>query len=348
MSRPLCRKLGLAVPLVQAPMAGGATTPALVAAVSGAGALGSLAAAALTPAGMVSEVAAIRALTDRPFAINLFVQDTPQPDTASLDAALARLAPWHAGLGLPAPGLPDKWCEPFAEQLETLIALQPAAASFTFGILTVGQVARLRAAGIMVVGTATSLAEGLAWQAAGADAVCAQGEEAGGHRGTFLGEQSDSLTPMLALTRQLAGALEIPVIAAGGMMDGHDMAAALAAGAQACQLGTAFLRCPESGISAPWKQALAEAPAGSTRLTRAFSGRLARGVVNGYMQAMADFEAAAPAYPLMNALTGPLRAAAARQSRAECLSLWAGTGVHRAQALPAAQLVASLAAGCAC
>lgn len=342
MSAARWQQLQLKLPVIQAPMAGGATTPQLAAAVGEAGGLGFLAGALLSPAQIREEAGKIRALSDKPFGINLFVQGRPQPNPAELALALDLLKPWHAELGLDAPAAPDSFCQPFDEQLEAVLELKPAVASFTFGILDAAQMRALGDAGILVVGTATNLAEGLAWAALGADAVCAQGREAGGHRGTFIGEQRQSLRPMLSLAYELAQNLPLPVIAAGGIMHGRDIAAAMRHGAVACQLGTAFLRCPESGISPLWKQALATAKPGSTQLTRAFSGRYARGLDNRYMEEMAQWQDRLPAYPVMNALTGAMRAAAAKAGRSELMSLWAGEGVADARELPAAELIARL------
>lgn len=340
----LWQRLQLKLPVIQAPMAGGATTPQLVSAVCEAGGLGFLAAAMLSPEQIRQEAARIRARTRQPFGINLFIQNDPAPSAAELEAVLSMLRPWHAELGLAAPTAPERFCQPFEAQWQALLAARPAVASFTFGILTPEQVRALQAENILVIGTATNLAEGLAWAEAGADAVCAQGREAGGHRGTFIGEQPQSLRPMLSLVYELAQNLPLPVIAAGGIMNGREIAAAMRHGAQACQLGTAFLRCPESGISATWKQALAQAKAGDTCLTRAFSGRYARGLSNRYIGGMARCQEQLPAYPVMNALTGPLRAAAAQAGRSDLMSLWAGEGVAEARELPVAELMAQLQA----
>ncbi|POZ61099.1 NAD(P)H-dependent flavin oxidoreductase [Chromobacterium alticapitis] len=344
MPAALWQRLQLKLPVIQAPMAGGATTPQLVSAVCEAGALGFLGAAMLSPEQIREDAARIRARTSQPFGINLFVLDDPAPDAAVLREALESLRPWHAELGLKPPTAPGRYCQPFDEQLQALIELRPAAASFTFGILTAQQMAELRAADILVIGTATNLAEGLAWMELGADAVCAQGREAGGHRGTFIGEQRESLRPMLSLVYELAQNLPVPVIAAGGIMNGRDMAAAMRHGAQACQLGTAFLRCPESGIPELWKLALARAKAGDTCLTRAFSGRYARGLSNRYIEDMARCQERLPDYPVTNALTGPLRAAALKAGRADMMSMWGGEGVAEARELPVAELIAQLLA----
>ena len=341
MTSSLLQRLGIALPIIQGPMTG-SDTPALAAAVSAAGGLGMLGCGMRSPAAMAEAAAAVRQQTDRPFGMNLFVQATPTPDEATVQTAMERLAPLYAELGL-QPQRPTQWCEDFAAQFEALLALRPAVASFTFGILDAAQVARLHAAGCLVVGTATTVAEARAWAGVGVDAVCASGTEAGGHRGPFLGDFAAREVGTLALVPQCVDAVDIPVIAAGGIMDGRGIAAAQALGAQAVQMGTAFLACPESGIGPAYRQALAQAQDTDTRLTRVFSGRPARGIVNAMMEALAAEEDRVPAYPVQNALTGALRRAAAAQGRTSHLSLWAGQGVAAVRPLPAAQLVALLA-----
>lgn len=337
------RAFGMSVPVVQAPMAGGATTPELVAAVSNAGALGSFAAATLAPAAIAAGVARIRALTGRPFCVNLFVLRPKAPDPAALGRALALLAPLHAELGIESPQVPPRFCEDPRAQFEALVECAPALASFAFDVLDAKDVERLHARGCKVAGTATNVAEARAWEAAGADFVCAQGMEAGGHRGTFIGRYEDSLIGTMALVPQIVDAVKVPVLAAGGIMDGRGVAAALALGAAAAQMGTAFLDCAESGIHPAWKDALRNAGDTATALTLAFSGRMARGVANDYMRRMAAVQHEVPAYPVQNALTGALRAAAAREGNAQYMSLWAGQGVAALRSLPAAELVSRLA-----
>lgn len=339
---PFFDRLGIALPIVQGPMTG-ADTPALAAAVSGAGGLGTLGCGMRSPAAMREAAAEVRRLTARPFGMNLFVQDAPAPDEATVREALARIAPLYADFGL-TPTVPAQWCEDFAAQFEALIEARPAVASFTFGILTAAQVERLhREAGSVVVGTATTVAEARAWEAVGADAVCASGVESGGHRGTFLADFESSQVGTLALVPQCVDALGIPVIAAGGIMDGRGIAAARALGADGVQMGTAFLVCPESGIGPAYRAAMAQARETDTRLTRVFSGRPARGIVNATMQRLADAESAVPAYPVQNALMGSLRRAAAAQGQSGAIALWAGQGVAAARPVPAADLVALLA-----
>ena len=342
MNHDLLARLGLPFPIIQGPMTG-SDTPRLAAAVSAAGGLGFLGCGMRSPAAMREAADAVRAATDRPFGMNLFVLDTPTPDDAEVAAAIQRLAPLYARFGL-QPEPPARWCEDFGAQFEALIQARPAVASFTFGILSSAQVRRIKMdAGSYVIGTATTPAEALAWQEAGADAVVASGLEAGGHRGTFLGDWDGSQIGTMALVPACVDALDIPVIAAGGIMDGRGITAALALGAQAVQLGTAFLACPESAITPAQRSAMAGAQASDTRLTRIFSGRPARGIINDAMRALAPHEADIPAYPIQNALMGPVRRAAAQAGDAEYIALWAGQGVGAARALAAGALAQALA-----
>ena len=331
-------RFGLRVPLVQAPMAG-ATTPAMVAAVCEAGAMGSVAAAYLAPEAIEAQLRETRRLTSRPFAVNLFAPCVePVVTPAELALALDELRPWRERLGLGPAGAPPR-VERFEEQFEAVMRSPPAALSFCFGLIPPAAVARCRAAGTAVIGTATSAAEARALEESGADLVCAQGAEAGAHRGTFDARAAPPEIGTLALLSQVASAVRVPVIAAGGIMDGRGILAALSLGAVAAQLGTAFLRAPESSIPQVHKDALARAAAGSTVVTRAFSGRPARGLANRFTR---EVRSPAP-FPLQNALTREIRQAAAARGDAEALSLWAGEGAALARALPAGELVRQLA-----
>lgn len=331
-------------PVWMAPMAGEAASAALVAAVSAGGGFGQLGAAYLAPA-RIGEVAAdIRARTDRPFGINLFCPQAWLRDDDALDAYLQRLAPWHAELGLPAPARPARFEEDFDAQLEATIAARPSVISFVMGDPGVARVAALQAQGFKVLGTATQVAEGLMLQASGVDAVIAQGFEAGGHRGGFLGSPEGALIGTMALVPQLVDALDIPVIAAGGIADARGVAAAQALGASAVTVGTAFLLVDECPLSPAYRTALRAACDADLTLTRAFSGRLARGVANRVTRELDGVPL--PAFPQPNAASRPLRQAAARAGQADFISLWAG------QALPlnrtpgsAAALVAALTQG---
>ena len=331
-------------PIWMAPMAGEAASAALVAAVSAGGGFGQLGAAYLSPERIAEVAADIRARTDRPFGINLFC---PQPwlrDDEALDAYLARLAVWHAELGLPAPVRPERYEEDFEAQLQAVIAARPAVISFVMGDPGVARVAALKAQGFKVVGTATQVSEGLMLQASGVDAVVAQGHEAGGHRGGFLGTAEGALIGTMALLPQLVDALDIPVIAAGGIADARGVAAAQVLGASAVTVGTAFLLADECPLSPAYREALLAAGDGDSTLTRAFSGRLARGVANRVTRELDGV--ALPAFPQPNAASRPMRQAAAKAGRADFISLWAGQALplNRAPG-PAAALVAALHRG---
>ncbi|MDR7270311.1 nitronate monooxygenase [Pelomonas saccharophila] len=331
-------------PIWMAPMAGEASSAALVAAVSAGGGFGQLGAAYLAPARIVEIAADIRARTDQPFGINLFC---PQPwlrDDTALDAYLARLAAWHTELGLPAPTRPERYEEDFDAQLEAAIAARPAVISFVMGDPGVARVAALKAQGFKVIGTATQVGEGRVLQASGVDAVVAQGYEAGGHRGGFLGRAEGALIGTMALVPQLVDALDIPVLAAGGIADARGVAAAQALGASGVTVGTAFLLVDECPLSPAYRAALLAATDADSTLTQAFSGRFARGVANRVTRELEGV--ALPAFPQPNAASRPLRQAAAKAGQADFISLWAG------QALPlnrapgtAAQLVAALSKG---
>ena len=338
----LLARLGIAHPVIQAPMGGGAPAPELVAAVANVGGLGSLGAAYLAPDQIADAVRRVRALTDKPFNVNLFAGGRQAGAPADPGPMLALMAEIHAALGLPPPSLPVLPPDPFPAQFEAVLEARPPVFSFTFGIPGKDALARLRAHGIAILGTATTTDEARLLAEAGVDGIVAQGAEAGAHRGTFAGPFEAAMVPTLDLVRAMRAAVSVPVIASGGLMDGGDMAAAMAAGAAACQLGTAFLTCPESTAPEAHKRAILAAGRDTTVITRAFSGRPARGLPNAFIARLEGKETAILPYPLQNALTRAMRAAAGTQGRGEFLSLWAGTGVARARALPAGELVARL------
>ena len=333
-------------PIIQAPMAGGITTVELIGAVCDAGGLGSLGAGAMSADAIIATAAAIRRRTARPFGINLFVLEPVAPDMTQVLRAVALLAPLRIRLGLEPWQPPSRYCEDFAAQFAALVACAPPLASFTMGILTRPQVAALQSAGSLVMGTATNVAEARAWQAVGADCVCVQGAEAGGHRGTFIGRCEDSLTGLVALVPQVVSAVTVPVVAAGGMMNGAGVAAALMLGAQAAQLGTAFLVTDEARIAPPWRARLLAAVGDETCVTRVFSGRGARALRNAFVDEFESVAAQLPDYPVHNALTQPIRAAAAQAGDAELLSMWAGQGAALCRPMGAAQLLQTLVREC--
>jgi nitronate monooxygenase len=338
------RRLGVELPIIQAPMGGGPSTPELVAAVSNAGGLGSLGAPYLTPQQILDAVRRVRELTDKPFAVNLFAGAYQTENAIDPAPMLTLLGEVHAALGLAPPLLPVLPPDPFAAQLAAVLEARPPIFSFTFGIPKPQEIARLRAQDITIVGTATTVAEARVLEAAGIDGILAQGSEAGAHRGTFSGRFEDAMVPTLELVRGIARTVALLVAASGGLVDGADIRAALEAGATAAALGTAFLACPESGASETYKRAVLAARTDTTVITRAFSGRPARGIANAFIKRMRNHEGAILPYPLQNALTRAMRAAAAERGESGFLSLWAGTGVARARALPAGELVSVLAA----
>ncbi len=339
----LTRRLGITHPIIQAPMAGGATTIELVTGVCEAGGAGFVAAAYSTPAQIADFCRGVRERTRRPFGINLFAPLPIPAPPDDLRPAFERLVPFHAELGIAPPSLPGSVAESFDAQLAAALAGGAAYFSFTFGILPREALTAIKAAGMFVIGTATTVEEAVALESAGVDAVVAQGSEAGAHRGSFAVDFAAAMIGTIALVPQVVRAVRVPVIASGGIMNGEGIAAALALGASAVQMGTAFLTCHESGVPESYKRAVLGAREHETRVTRAFSGRPARGIVNRAMEEIErDAESILP-YPLQNALTRPLRVGAARQDRAEFLSLWAGQGLRLARREPAGELMRRLA-----
>ncbi|MGW2723898.1 nitronate monooxygenase [Streptomyces sp. NPDC001492] len=331
-------------PIVQAPMAGGVSVPHLAAAVCEAGGLGFLAAGYKTADGMYQEIKQLRGITHRPFGVNLFM---PQPDSADPGAVeiyahqLAGEAAWYeTELGDPDSGRDDAYDSKLAVLLDNPVPV----VSFHFGVPSPEVLDSLRRAGTFTLVTATTPEEAIAVQLAGADAVIAQGVEAGGHQGTHRDnpEAEGTGIGLLSLVAQVRETVSIPIVAAGGIMRGGQIAAVLAAGASAAQLGTAFLATPESGANAVHKQALTNPLFVRTELTRAFSGRPARGLVNRFLREHGPYAPAA--YPEVHHLTAPLRKKAAASGDAQGMALWAGQGHRMARELPAGQLVEVLAA----
>ncbi|MCX5390415.1 nitronate monooxygenase family protein [Streptomyces sp. NBC_00094] len=322
--------VGTALPVVQGPFGGGLSSVALAAAVSEGGGLGSYGAHILGPEEITALVTRLRAATDRPFAVNLWV---PQEGEAEALAAVAdpmaahveRLRPYYEELGVEPPSAEDVRAWPdFDEQLDALLAAAPPVISLVMGLPPRRLVTEARRRGIVVVGTATTVDEAVALERAGADAVVASGSDAGGHRGAFLRPVRESLVGTFSLVPQVADAVTVPVVAAGGIADGRGIAAALALGADAVQIGTGFLAARESGASEVHRRILGTPESRTTVLTRLFSGRTARGVPNDFVRDMAAHEEHVPPYPVQNALMQPIRRAAAAQDRPAYVNLWAG------------------------
>lgn len=303
----LCRLLGIEHPIIQAPMAGSAT-PELAVAVSNAGGMGSLGCAEMAPDRLRSEVETIRAGTNRAFNLNFFVHPEPAHDSAVWARTRQRLAPWYDRLGLGEPAiLPPKPTPGFdGTKLELLLDLRPPVASFHFGVPGRKAITALKQAGILLLSTATTVAEARALEKAGIDAIIAQGWEAGGHRGSHVPRAPADGIGGLALVPQIADAVKVPVIAAGGIADGRGIAAALALGASGVQIGTGFLRCPEAGTDATRRALLATARDTDTIFTDSVSGRAARAYRNAYTLAMENAREPLPEFPSLYQLAYPL------------------------------------------
>lgn len=338
--------VGVALPIIQAPMAG-VQGSALALAVSGAGGLGSLPCALLSPEALHRELAAIRAQSDRPVNVNFFCHTPPAFDTECDAAWRAALAPYYQELGLEeSASVAGGGRAPFnAAAADVLAEFRPAVVSFHFGLPAPELLARVRSWGAKVLSTATTVAEALWLEARGVDAVIAQGAEAGGHRGMFLSDDLATQVATLALVPQVVKAVKVPVIAAGGIADRNGVVAALALGAAGVQVGTAYLLCPESSTSAVHRAALTSEAARLTALTNVFTGRPARGIVNRLVRELGPVHPAAPAFPLAAAAVAPLRARAEGQGSGDFSPLWAGQNASGCRKVPAALLTRELAGG---
>lgn len=334
------------LPLVQAPMAG-TQGFALAAAVSQAGGLGSLPCAMLGADAMRDELTRLRAQTSAPVNVNFFCHVPPPPDAAREAAWRALLAPYYAEFGIdPATVGAGPGRQPFtAEAADVLADFRPEVVSFHFGLPAPALLARVKAWGAVVLSSATTVDEARWLEARGVDAVIAQGVQAGGHRGMFLTEDLSTQTDTLALVAAVVRAVRVPVLAAGGIATAQDVADAMAAGAAGVQAGTAFLCCPEATTSAVHRAALAGPAAQHTALTRLFSGRPARGIVNRLMRELGPMHPAAPAFPLATAALAPLRARAEAGGSGDFSPLWAGTRGALCRAEPAATVLRTLAGG---
>jgi len=333
---------GIDLPIVQAGMAGGPTTPDLVASVCEAGALGTLGAGYLTPQAMRQAIREIRAKTKRPFAVNLFVPEHPIASETDIEHMHQALSVYRQALGMDNHTYIASRAVAFAAQVDVLEEENVPIFSFTFGIPEPGVLARLRKIGIVCIGTATTVREALCLQDAGVDAVVCQGSEAGGHRGTFASPFASALIGTMSLVPQIVDAVHIPVIASGGIADGRGLIAAHALGADGVQMGTAFLTATESGAHDAYKSAVLETAAEDTLITTAFSGKPARGIANLFMKTFSQSELQPLPYPIQNDLTREIRQEAAKQSETAYMSLWAGQSARLSQRISAAEIIAQV------
>lgn len=343
---PLTSLLGCPLPIIQAPMAG-SQDHRLAAAVCRAGGLGSLPAALLMPDALDAELTALKALTDSPYNVNFFAHTPPTADLPREQQWRELLAPFYAEFGVDPTNIPDgPGRQPFSAAMAEIIERhRPAVVSFHFGLPAPELLARVKATGARVLSSATTVEEGLWLQAQGADAVIAQGLEAGGHRGHFLSSDLSRQLGTFALLPQLVDALDVPVIAAGGIADARGVRAALALGAQGVQVGTAYLLSPEATTSRLHRAALSDAKARHTALTTLFSGRPARGIVNRLIDTLGARPEGVSPFPLAGNAIAPLRAAAERQGSDACSPLWAGQHVGNRQGLGAGELTRLLVEG---
>jgi nitronate monooxygenase len=336
--------LGISHPILLAPMAGPGTAELCIA-VSEAGGLGGLACAMLAPEQIEAEVLGIRERTSQPFNLNFFCHKAPVPNPERDAAWKLRLEPYYRELGLdPNAAIAVPARTPFSDiHCELLEKLKPAVASFHFGLPEARLLSRVKAAGCMVLSSATTVAEARWLEAHGVDAVIAQGAEAGGHRGIFLSEDIASQAGTFALVPQIVDAVRVPVIAAGGIGDARGIVAALALGASAVQIGTAYLFCPEAAVSAPHARALREARDDGTKLTNVFTGRPARSLVNRAVAELGPLAAEAPAFPTASAAWVPLRAKAESAGSGDFSPLWAGQAAALGCGMPAGELTRKFA-----
>jgi nitronate monooxygenase len=341
----LQRLLGTELPLIQAPMAGSQGS-ALAIAVSNAGALGSLPCAMLDLDALGRELAAIKAGTRQPYNVNFFCHTPPEPNAQREAGWRAALAPYYREYGIDAAAIrPAPGRAPFTAEAGALLReFKPPVVSFHFGLPAAGLLADVKAWGAKVLSSATTVDEARWLAAHGADAIIAQGAEAGGHRGMFLSADVSTQVGTFALLPRIVSAVNVPVIAAGGIADARGVAAALALGAAGVQIGTGYLLCTEATPSAVHRAALKTDAAGETALTNLFTGRPARGIVNRLMRELGPINAAAPEFPLATTGIAPLRAKAESQGRGDFSPLWCGQNAAGCREIPAAELTRSFAA----
>jgi len=337
--------LGTTLPIIQAPMAG-VQGSALAAAVCNAGGLGSLPCAMLSPQQLRDELTQLRQLTDMPFNVNFFCHTPPAPDAAREARWRSALAPYYAEYGIdPSSIAAGPGRNPFNEETAALVeAFRPAVVSFHFGLPHTDLLQRVKAWGAKVLSSATTVEEALWLQEHGADAIIAQGLEAGGHRGMFLSDNITTQIGTFALLPQIVQAVNLPVIAAGGIADARGVAAAMALGASAVQVGTAYMLCPEATTSALHRAALQSPVAQHTALTNLFTGRPARGIVNRVIRELGPLSEATPQFPLATTAMAPLRAKAEAAGRSDFSPLWSGQNASGCKSIPAAELTHQLAA----
>jgi len=336
------QRLGIKYPIIQAGMAGGTTTPELIASVSNAGGLGTLGAGYMSPEQMKEAIQETKKLTDQPFGVNLFIPEIPEVTEREIEQANEWLRPFREELKITKPEIKDADPVLFEKQIEIILEERVPVCSFTFGVPPEESVQQLKKRNIVVIGTATTVKEAKMNEENGVDMVVMQGSEAGGHRGTFSGSFENAMIGTMALVPQSADHVDIPVIAAGGIMDGRGVLASLTLGAQAVQMGTAFITSLESGAKKQQIEAVLESTEEQTAITSAFSGKPARGIQNDFIREMAPYESDLPAYPVQNTLTKEIRREAAKQNRPEWLHIWSGQNLRLSQRKSAGKIISDI------
>ncbi|GAA0437790.1 nitronate monooxygenase family protein [Lentibacillus halophilus] len=336
------QQLGIRYPIIQAGMAGGTTTPELIASISNAGGLGTLGAGYMSPEQMKTAIQKVKELTDRPFGVNVFVPEIPDASETAIENANELLRPFREELNLKEPDVSKPSTDLFEKQMEVIIEERVPVCSFTFGVPSEERVQQLKQKHIVVMGTATTVNEAIINEEHGMDMVVMQGSEAGGHRGTFSEAFDKAMIGTMALVPQAVDHVTIPVIAAGGIMDGRGVLAALTLGAQAVQMGTAFMTSLESGAKQQQIEAILNGTEDQPIITSAFSGKPARGIQNAFITRMAPYEQDLPGYPVQNALTKDIRSEAAKQNRPEWVHLWSGQSVRLSKRQPAGDMMADI------
>lgn len=335
--------LNIKFPIIQAGMAGGITTPELVATVSNSGALGSVGAGYMSPEQMRESIREIKKQTDKPFAVNIFVPESPVIPQEEVQRAKEWLRPYREELGVPEKAEVSKLNDTLFEELVNVIIEESVpVCSFTFGLPSKDIVQRLKQKHIVLIGTATTVEEAIANEKSGMDLVVVQGSEAGGHRGTFLGTFEDAMIGTMSLVPQVVDRVNIPVIAAGGIMDGRGVLSALVLGARGVQMGTAFVTSSESGAHTYHKDAILNSTEDLPVITSVFSGKPARGIRNEFIKELSTYKKELPKYPIQNALTQGIRQEAAKQGRPEWMSLWCGQNPRSSNQQSAGEMVTEI------
>ncbi|MFC7322946.1 NAD(P)H-dependent flavin oxidoreductase [Halobacillus campisalis] len=329
-------------PIIQAGMAGGVTTPELAATVSNSGALGTIGAGYMTPEVLEKAVIQVKDRTDQSFGVNLFIPETPPIMAEEVEKANIILKPFHEELGVEAAEVKPPTRGNFEKQVELVLQHGIKVCSFTFGVPSKQLIHELKKNNTLVIGTATTVEEACINEEQGVDIVVAQGSEAGGHRGTFVNEFDKAMIGTMSLVPQIVDHVRIPVIAAGGIMDGRGVLASLSLGAQGVQMGTAFVTTKESGAKKQHKDAIMQTNEAETVMTSSFSGKPARGINNQFIRKMRKYENELPAYPIQNSLTKVIRSEAAKQNRSEYMSLWSGQSPRLSRDISAEELIESI------